>query len=460
MNINQTVTRAEINALQNKYKSAFNFNYYYNVVLLLIVIGIAGYNAYNIFFRETELFYCIVSVLYIIASCWVMSILVYNCRIKGTFKYINKLMLIMYDKDSYDINVDDETVTLDEKFVFNWKDFEVVFLCGEYVVLGTYKKLSVILKVTAEERAQICQLMADNKKAIVALDGGKEAVEYNKKAISKFNKKKWILVVASVVVLVIIVFKSITPTFPVENNSSASTAKQDFNPELAFNGQMANALDSEGVTGFNFDAVYMFDMYAEYVKYRFNTAVKEYDNTSADKELWFFDGENTEFGFDIDKSKVAGKSKISYFNDENKVIIEEKNGQPYAAKESYQQENWDDVFADLMMRDYTLSKYPKLETFGGSGSNYFYAKFRDNINKSISYRFGENYVLCEEYRGQRVVDSFIIVFAYKYEDKLDNTEALFDTVLAETEKAHSEQNIDFELLMEEIEKYCDYNIRK
>ena len=75
-------------------------------------------------------------------------------------------------------------------------------------------------------------------------------------------------------------------------------------------------------------------------------------------------------------------------------------------------------------------------------------------------RFGENYVLCEEYRGQRVVDSFIIVFAYKYEDKLDNTEALFDTVLAETEKAHSEQNIDFELLMEEIEKYCDYNIRK
>ena len=76
----------EINALQNKYKSAFNFNYYYNVVLLLIVIGIAGYNAYNIFFRKTELFYCIVSVLYIIASCWVMSILVYNCRIKGTFK--------------------------------------------------------------------------------------------------------------------------------------------------------------------------------------------------------------------------------------------------------------------------------------------------------------------------------------------------------------------------------------
>ncbi|MBP1551824.1 MAG: hypothetical protein J6C04_06045, partial [Oscillospiraceae bacterium] len=207
MKINQTVTRAEINALKNKYKSAFNLNYYYNAVLLLIVIGIAGYNAYNIFFRETELFYCLVSVLYIIASCWVMSILVYNCRIKGTFKYINKLMLIMYEKDSYDINVDDETVTLDEKFVFNWKDFEVVFLCGEYVVLGAYKKLSVILKVTAEERAQICQLMADNKKAIVALDGGKEAVEYNKKAISKFNKKKWILVVASVAVLVIIVFK-------------------------------------------------------------------------------------------------------------------------------------------------------------------------------------------------------------------------------------------------------------
>ena len=49
---------------------------------------------------------------------------------------------------------------------------------------------------------------------------------------------------------------------------------------------------------------------------------------------------------------------------------------------------------------------------------------------------------------------------YKYEDKLDNTEALFDTVLAETEKIHSEQNIDFELLMEEIEKYCDYTVRK
>lgn len=460
VNINQTITKTEINAVEKNFKKAFSVNYYINVLLLFFCFGFAGYNAYYaVEDLKAGSFSSVLFALYFVFSCWFIYFFLYNCRIKATFKYISKLKLMMYDKDSYTVVADEENVTVDENILLNWKDFEIVFLCGEYVVLGSYKKLAVILKVTEEERNQICQLMAGNKKAIVALDGGNEAVKYNRKSINKFRKKLVLIAIVAIVTVALVLVKSVVPVIPVEN-SSASSAKQDFNPELAFNGQMANALDSEGVTGFNFDAEYMFDMYAEYIKYRFNTAVKEYDNTPADRELWFFDGENTEFGFDIDKSKVAGKSQISYFNDENKVRIEEKNGQPYAEKEAYKMESWDDVFSELMMKDYALSKYPKLETFGGSGSNYFYAKFRTNTGKSISYRFGENYILCEEYRGKRVTNSFLMVFTYKSEDKLDYTEALFNEVLTESEKPQSEQNIDFELLTEEIEKYCDYTVSK
>ena len=67
-------------------------------------------------------------------------------------------------------------------------------------------------------------------------------------------------------------------------------------------------------------------------------------------------------------------------------------------------------------------------------------------------------MLCKENRGNKITDSILAVFTYKSEDKLDYTEELFDAVFTESEKTQSEQNIDFELLTEEIEKYCGYKI--
>ena len=458
ININQTITKAEIDVVEKNFKGVFRFNYYINIILLILLVAFGGYSAYYaVEYLTRGSFGGVLFALYFTLSCWFIYIMVYNCCIKKTFKYITNLKLMMYDKESYTVAADEENVTADENIALNWKDFAVVFLCGEYVVLGSYKKLAIILKVTEEEKNQICQLMAGNKKAIVVFDGSKEAVKYNQKSTNKFRKKLVLIAIVIIVMVAAVLVKSVVPVIPVVNNS-ASSAKQDFNPELAFNGQMANALDSESDTGFSFDAEYMFDMYAEYVKYRFNTAVIEYDDAPADKALWFFDGENVKFGFDTVQSKENGERQISYFKGENALEIDEKNGQPYAEKEAYQPESWDDTFAELMLKDYTLSKYTKLETFGGSGSNYFYAKFRNNSGKAIAYSFGENYMLCEEYRGNKITDSILAVFTYKSEDKLDYTEELFDAVFTESEKTQSEQNIDFELLTEEIEKYCGYKI--
>ncbi|MBE6895008.1 MAG: hypothetical protein E7483_05360 [Ruminococcaceae bacterium] len=462
MSINQTITKTEISALEKQFSSVFKRNYYIGIILLLIAVAFSVGSVYYAFeyFAAKNISRGLLFVMYFALSCWFLRILIYNYRVKESFKYTKILNQLIYPSDSYNVCADDEAVTVDEKIIVNWKDLAAVFLCGDYVVLSSFKKLAFVLRVTAEEKNQICQIMNANKKAIVILDKNKEYEKYNQKTIEKTRKKTGLIFIVLVVVLVVVASKSVVPTIPVVNNSGISSSKPDFNPELDFNGQMSNALDTEGTTGFNFDAAYMFDIYTEYIKYRFNTAVIEYDDASADKKLWFFDGENVKFGFDTVQSQGNGKRQISYFKGENALAINEKNGQPYAEKEAYQMKNWDDTFAELMLKDYTMSKYPKLETFGGSGSNYFYAKFRNNGGKAITYSFGENYMLCVEYRGNKIIDSTLVVFTYKSEDKLDYTEELFDAVLTESEKPQSEQNIDFEFLLEDIEKYCDYKVNK
>ena len=78
----------------------------------------------------------------------------------------------------------------------------------------------------------------------------------------------------------------------------------------------------------------------------------------------------------------------------------------------------------------------------------------------MSYGFGENYIQYKETEGEKTKDSFLMVFKYTDEEKVANTKDVFSYAAEQHNSTQSVQQIFFDQMAEEVEKYCDYTVNE
>ncbi len=471
MNFNQTVTKEEKDAIAKRFKGTFGLYYLLHIIFLMVAFGCVLYMAYIavISFIAQNYFYIFVSAVLIFLMHYPIRQSFYNCRIKKTFTYMHKLDRLMSGRGYCSVCSDGEKITVNEKAAIRWKDVISVFMYNEYIILGSQKKLAVIVKASDEQKDEICRFMTDNKKAILILEGNREYVKYIQQAIQRTKKKRFSLFLLSVAVLIAMLVKMFMPG----GSNKASAQKPAFDPDKSFSSQMSNALEVNEYTGFGFDTEYMFDIYREYVKYYFNTASKVYGDTPRDKELCFFDKEETLLGLKLIRSDGADKGQLYYSNGNKILTIKETPGGKSDAKvKKNKLKNWDKQFYELIEYDYTVKNYPIMKTFGGSIKDFsgsdsvnasqlgFYVEFTNENEDVISYGFGWNFISVEERVDGKIQKSFIIAVSNKSTDNITYIAETFDKAINEGEKSADEQDIDFDKLAETVEEYSYFEVKK
>ena len=454
MNFNHIITKEEKDTLWENNKKAWKVyktaHYLFLVLSTAIMVAAVFMSFASMLMKEKVLAAVCIFAAVLYVFLFRKSIRTY--RGKKGITYINKLDRAFPLATHYNVVADEEKIVVNDKLVLYWRDISVAFIYREYVILASKRKMSVVTKpATEEEKAQICDIVNKNNGSVLPVDGLPEHQKYHEDTLKRAKRKMLPFRIAAAIAAAICLVYIIIP--------DKDDKKPAYDPTVAYHVQMTNALTVNEYTGFDFDAEYMFDIYTEYVKQNFNTTVRTFGDTPNDRELWFFDGDKANFGVTLIQSNGINKGQIFYYTDKNALeIAESADSAPQTSQKRIKLESWDDIFDDLIKYDYTMEYYPQLESFGGSSEVYFYVNFKNEAGNIVSYGFGENYIQYKETEGEKTKDSFLMVFKYTDEEKIANTKDVFSYAAEQHSITQSVQQIFFDQMTEEVEKYCDYDI--